>query len=73
MGREKGEPFQATNWKQLSAKEIENLSLIETSRYFAYEPSPHISRRSNHVWRNKRNKKKNRNKRIMSTCKRKNA
>ena len=32
--------FVAQNWKQLSPKELEKLSLIERSRYFAYEPSP---------------------------------
>ena len=35
--------FQAQNWKKLSAKEIQNLSLIERSRYLAYEPSPYIN------------------------------
>ena len=33
--------FTAQNWKHLSPKELDKLSLIERSRYFAYEPSRH--------------------------------
>ena len=41
--QQKKSDFVAQNWKHLSAKELEKLSPIERSRYFAYEPSPHAA------------------------------
>lgn len=34
------EKFQPRNWKQLSERELKKLTLIERSRYLAYEPEP---------------------------------
>lgn len=38
--RSTSESFQPRNWKQLSERELRKLTLVERSRYLAYEPEP---------------------------------